>query len=56
MSKRFFGPLFYSFTKGYEKAAVKIRRPLYTLLRCVDMMLQQCLSSFYILYRKGVMD
>lgn len=56
MSERFFGLLFYSFTKGYEKEAVKIRRHLYMSLRCVDMMLQQCPSSFYILYRKGVMD
>jgi len=56
MSERFFGLLFCSFTKGYEKEAVKVRRPLYVSLHCVDAMLQQCLSFYYLSYRKGVMD
>lgn len=49
MSERFFGPLFYWFTEGYEKDAVKIRRPLDVSPSCVG---NNATTAFeYLLYR-----
>lgn len=42
--------------EGYEKEAVRARRDVCISQCCVDRMLQQSLSSSYLLYRKGVMD